>query len=49
VLTGGFSFAAGTESQSAENLLVISDAGLAARYSENWQAHAAHSVRSSTQ
>jgi phosphatidylserine/phosphatidylglycerophosphate/cardiolipin synthase-like enzyme len=49
VLTGGFRFAAGTESQSAENLLVISDAGLAARYSENWQAHAAHSVRSSTQ
>jgi phosphatidylserine/phosphatidylglycerophosphate/cardiolipin synthase-like enzyme len=48
VLTGGFSFAAGAEGQSAENLLVISDAGLAARYSENWQAHAAHSVPSST-
>jgi phosphatidylserine/phosphatidylglycerophosphate/cardiolipin synthase-like enzyme len=49
VLTGGFSFAAGAESQSAENLLVISDASLAARYSENWQVHAAHSVRPSAQ
>jgi phosphatidylserine/phosphatidylglycerophosphate/cardiolipin synthase-like enzyme len=47
VLTGHFSFAAGAESQSAENLLVVSDAGLAARYIENWQAHAAHSVHPS--
>jgi len=28
---------------------VISDAALAARYSENWQTHAAHSVRLATQ
>lgn len=48
VLTGNFSFAAGAESAGGENLLVISDAGLAARYSENWQAHAAHSVRPSS-
>lgn len=47
VLTGAFSFAAGPDNASAENLLVISDAGLAARYTENWQAHAAHSVRPS--
>ena len=47
VLTGAFSFAAGADSGSAENLLVISDARLAARYVENWQAHAAHSVRPS--
>jgi len=49
VVTGGFSFAAGADGQSAENLLVISDAALAARYSENWQTHAAHSVRLATQ
>ena len=49
VVTGGFSFAAGADSQSAENLLVISDAALATRYSENWQAHAAHSIRLATQ
>ena len=49
VLTGGFSFADGADNQSAENLLVINDASLAARYTENWQAHAAHSVRPSTQ
>jgi phosphatidylserine/phosphatidylglycerophosphate/cardiolipin synthase-like enzyme len=47
VLTGNFSFAAGAESQGGENLLVISDASLAARYTENWKAHAAHSVRPS--
>jgi phosphatidylserine/phosphatidylglycerophosphate/cardiolipin synthase-like enzyme len=49
VLTGTFSFAAGADGKSAENLLVISDASLAARYAENWQAHAAHSVRPSGQ
>jgi phosphatidylserine/phosphatidylglycerophosphate/cardiolipin synthase-like enzyme len=47
VVTGGFSFAASGDSQSAEILLVISDPTLAARYTENWQAHAAHSVRPS--
>lgn len=49
VLTGNFSLAAGTETRIGGNLLVISDAGLAARYTENWQAHASHSVRSSGQ
>jgi hypothetical protein len=47
VLTGSFSLAAGTETRIGENLLVISDAGLAARYTEHWQAHAEHSVPSS--
>jgi len=31
------------EEQTAKNLLVIRDPALAARYTENWQAHAAHS------
>src|SRR6266446_1997547 len=31
--------------ESAENLLIIHAPTLAARYGENWQAHAAHSVR----
>lgn len=47
VLTGSFSFTPAAAGQSAENLLVIHDPTLAARYGENWQAHAAHSVRSS--
>lgn len=47
VLTGSFSFTPAADGQSAENLLVIHDPTLAARYGENWQAHAAHSVRSS--
>ena len=49
VLTGAFSFATGADSGRAENLLVISDSSLAARYAENWKAHAAHSVRPSGQ
>jgi len=47
VLTGSLSFAPSADGQSAESLLVINDHALAARYDENWQAHAAHSVRSS--
>ncbi len=35
----------GEKRQNAENLLVIRDKALAARYAENWQAHAAHSAR----
>lgn len=49
VLTGSFSFAPSVDGPGAENLLVISDPTLAARYGDNWQAHAAHSVRSSVQ
>jgi len=45
VITGSFNFTTAAERQNAENLLVIRDKALAARYAENWQAHAAHSAR----
>lgn len=43
VLTGSFNFTKAAEKNNAENLLVIHDKSLAARYLENWQAHEAHS------
>ena len=45
VLTGSFGFTVAADRESAENLLVIHAPALAARYGENWQVHAAHSVR----
>ncbi len=45
VITGSFNFTKAAENQNVENLLVIHDRALAARYSANWEAHAAHSVR----
>ncbi len=45
VLTGSFGYTAAAERETVENLLVIHSPGLAARYGENWQVHAAHSVR----
>lgn len=45
VITGSFNFTTAAEQRNAENLLVIRDRALAARYTENWQAHAAHSAR----
>jgi phosphatidylserine/phosphatidylglycerophosphate/cardiolipin synthase-like enzyme len=45
VITGSFNFTTAAERQNAENLLVIHDHALAARYTENWQSHAAHSTR----
>ena len=45
VITGSFSFTPAAETDNAENLLVIHATALAARYGDNWQAHAAHSVR----
>jgi phosphatidylserine/phosphatidylglycerophosphate/cardiolipin synthase-like enzyme len=45
VITGGFNFTKAAESQNAENLLVIHDPALAAKYTANWQVHAAHSTR----
>jgi phosphatidylserine/phosphatidylglycerophosphate/cardiolipin synthase-like enzyme len=45
VLTGSFGFTVAADRESAENLLVIHAPTLAARYGENWQAHAAHSTR----
>ena len=45
VITGSFNFTTAAEQRNAENLLVIHDRPLAARYTENWHAHAAHSTR----
>jgi len=45
VITGSFNFTTAAERQNAENLLVIHDGTLAARYAENWRSHAAHSIR----
>jgi phosphatidylserine/phosphatidylglycerophosphate/cardiolipin synthase-like enzyme len=44
VITGSFNFTTAAERQNAENLLVIHDRALAARYIENWRDHAAHST-----
>lgn len=43
VLTGSFNFTRAAEEKNAENLLVINDPVLAAKYAENWQAHERHS------
>jgi phosphatidylserine/phosphatidylglycerophosphate/cardiolipin synthase-like enzyme len=44
VITGSFNFTKAAEEHNAENLLVIKNRELAARYTENWNAHAQHSV-----
>ena len=43
VITGSFNFTTAAEEKNAENLLVIRSSDLAAKYTANWQAHAAHS------
>jgi phosphatidylserine/phosphatidylglycerophosphate/cardiolipin synthase-like enzyme len=43
VLTGSFNFTKAAEENNAENLLVIRDATLAAKYTANWKGHLAHS------
>jgi len=43
ILTGSFNFTKAAEENNAENLLVIDDAALAKKYTENWQSHLAHS------
>lgn len=43
VITGSFNFTKAAESSNAENLLVIRDTALAARYLKNWQEHRKHS------
>jgi phosphatidylserine/phosphatidylglycerophosphate/cardiolipin synthase-like enzyme len=43
VLTGSYNFTGAAEHENAENLLVVDDATLAARYYANWQTHRAHS------
>lgn len=44
VITGSFNFTNQAELMNAENLLIIHDPKLAARYTANWQAHVAHSL-----
>ena len=43
VLTGSFNFTKAAEDNNAENLLVIQDAQMAARYAQNWEIHRQHS------
>jgi phosphatidylserine/phosphatidylglycerophosphate/cardiolipin synthase-like enzyme len=43
VLTGSFNFTKAAEEHNAENLRVIQDAPLAAKYAENWRNHSEHS------
>jgi len=43
VITGSYSFTRAAEETNAENLLVLRDPALAARYYRNWQEHQAHS------
>ena len=43
MITGSFNFTKAAEEKNAENLLVIRDKDLAAKYTANWQAHAEHS------
>jgi phosphatidylserine/phosphatidylglycerophosphate/cardiolipin synthase-like enzyme len=45
VVIGSSGFTVAADRESADNLLVIHSTALAARYGENWQVHAAHSVR----
>jgi len=44
VITGSFNFTKAAEESNAENLLVVDDAGLAQKYTANWNTHLAHSV-----
>jgi phosphatidylserine/phosphatidylglycerophosphate/cardiolipin synthase-like enzyme len=43
VLTGSFNFTKQAEHSNAENLLVIRDRAVAAKYTDNWLEHAGHS------
>ena len=43
IITGSFNFTKAAEEHNAENLLVIRDKALAAKYTANWQEHADHS------
>jgi len=45
VITGSFNFTRAAEERNAENLLIIDDANLAARYEKNWELHASHSEK----
>ena len=43
VITGSFNFTKAAETKNAENVLIIHDRTLAARYTANWNAHSSHS------
>ncbi|CUW41785.1 putative endonuclease precursor [Magnetospirillum sp. XM-1] len=43
VITGSFNFTKAAQERNAENLLVIRDSELAAKYESNWKKHAEHS------
>jgi len=43
VITGSFNFTRAAEEKNAENLLVIRDKALAAKYIANWKEHGQHS------
>jgi phosphatidylserine/phosphatidylglycerophosphate/cardiolipin synthase-like enzyme len=43
VITGSFNFTKAAQQKNAENLLLLSDAPLAAQYARNWDAHRSHS------
>ena len=43
LVTGSFNFTKAAEESNAENLLVIDDAELAAKYAQNWAVHRQHS------
>jgi phosphatidylserine/phosphatidylglycerophosphate/cardiolipin synthase-like enzyme len=43
VLTGSFNFTAAAENRNAENVLVVHDPPIAAKYAANWQTHFKHS------
>jgi len=45
IITGSFNFTKAAEAENAENLLVIDDPKLAARYAANWKAHLSHSEK----
>jgi phosphatidylserine/phosphatidylglycerophosphate/cardiolipin synthase-like enzyme len=45
IVVTGTAFTAAADRESADDLLIIHSPTLAARYGENWQVHAAHSVR----
>lgn len=44
VITGSFNFTKAAEERNAENLLILRDPALAARYAANWREHRAHST-----
>lgn len=43
VITGSFNFTKAADQKNAENLLVIPDVAVAAKYEQNWDVHFAHS------